>query len=198
MMGTDPAVVDRARRSMLELALAMESDEDLIAFARKGFGIEGMLEPASARDMFAAASMKWLTVSIPVVARYRCLLADHPDDEPTFQRFFSEHPEMLDPMVVDVWAHPDLHWARKPDFVLRRSDGSYLVVEFPVERDVVADVIEAVRYGKIPQRLAEAAEQSRPVLRPAEPCARVGDGDQHGGELQCRTIPGKDALTGLE
>ena len=73
--------------------------------------------------------MRWLTVSIPVVARYRALLTDNPDDEPTFQRFFSEHPEMLDPMVVDVWAQPRLHGAKEPDFILRRSDGSYLVVE---------------------------------------------------------------------
>ena len=129
MVGTDAAVVDHARRSLLELALSMESDEELIDLAGKGFGPVGMLEPAIAREMFAAVSMRWLTVSVPVVARYRGLLADHPDDEPTFQRFFSEHPEMLDPMVVDVWPLPDLHGARKPDFVVRRSDGSYLVVE---------------------------------------------------------------------
>jgi len=129
MVGTDATVVDHARRSLLELALSMESDEELIDLAGKGYGSAGMLEPASAREMFAAMSMRWLTVSVPVVARYRRLLADHPHDEPTFQRFFSEHPEMLDPMVVDVWPLPDLHGARKPDFVVRRSDGSYLVVE---------------------------------------------------------------------
>ena len=70
--------------------------------------------------------------------------------------------------------------------------------EFSVGRDIIADVVEAVRSRQIPQRLAEAAEQGRTVLSPAKPCARVGKGDQHGGELQCRTLPGKDAVTGLE
>ena len=54
MVGTNPALVKSARRSLLELAMSMESDEELIDLAGKGFGSAGMLDPATAREMFGA------------------------------------------------------------------------------------------------------------------------------------------------
>ena len=32
-------------------------------------------------------------------------------------------------MALDVWSKPNLHGAAEPDFVIRRFDGTYLVVE---------------------------------------------------------------------
>lgn len=32
-------------------------------------------------------------------------------------------------MATDIWPQPNLHGAREPDFVIRRSDNSYLVIE---------------------------------------------------------------------
>ena len=56
-------------------------------------------------------------------------MTDRSDDEPAFHTFLEKHPQLVDPMVLDVWSKPDLHGAAEPDFVLRRIDGSYLVVE---------------------------------------------------------------------
>jgi hypothetical protein len=56
-------------------------------------------------------------------------IASFARDEPTFQRFFTGHPQILDPMASQVWSQPDFHGAYEPDFVIRRADDSYLIVE---------------------------------------------------------------------
>jgi hypothetical protein len=40
-----------------------------------------------------------------------------------------KHPQILDPMAQQVWSQPDFHGAHEPDFVIRRADNSYLIVE---------------------------------------------------------------------
>ena len=81
------------------------------------------------RRVFSAIAARWLSVSKPVLDRFERLLLDHPDEEPMFQDFLTEYPQLLDPMAVEIWPQPDLHGAKEPDFVIRRSDNSYLVVE---------------------------------------------------------------------
>lgn len=79
--------------------------------------------------LVAALGVKWLRFGPPVLDQYRQLIADSPDDEPEFQAFFCRYPQLLDPMAVQVWSQPDFHGALEPDFVIRRADDSYLVVE---------------------------------------------------------------------
>lgn len=79
--------------------------------------------------LVAALGVKWLRFGPPVLDHYRRLIAESPDDEPAFQAFFCRYPQLLDPMAVQVWSQPDLHGALEPDFVIRRADDSYLVVE---------------------------------------------------------------------
>lgn len=79
--------------------------------------------------LVAALGVKWLRFGPPVLDQYRRLIAESPDDEPAFQAFFCRYPQLLDPMAVQVWSQPDFHGALEPDFVIRRADDSYLVVE---------------------------------------------------------------------
>ena len=72
---------------------------------------------------------RWLAVSIPTIEAFKDLLQHHPDDEPRFQAFLERNPQLIDPMSFEVWARPDIHGAKEPDFLIRRTDGSYLVVE---------------------------------------------------------------------
>lgn len=79
--------------------------------------------------LVTALGVKWLRFGPPVLDEYSRLIAENPDDEPAFQAFFCRYPQLLDPMAVQVWSQPDFHGALEPDFVVRRADDSYLVVE---------------------------------------------------------------------
>jgi hypothetical protein len=60
---------------------------------------------------------------------YENLLEQKPEDEPSLHAFFERYPQMLDPMAVQVWSKPDFHGYKEPDFLIRRSDNSYLIIE---------------------------------------------------------------------
>jgi hypothetical protein len=127
----NPGLQAYARSKLVELVLSFEDEEDLLDMVGIGFSRMSMFSggPAAARELFAAVSARWLTISKAVLARYESLIADRPDDEPAFQAFFTGHPQLLDPMAAEIWPHPDLHGFRIPDFVIRRFDNSYVVVE---------------------------------------------------------------------
>ncbi|NUM40215.1 MAG: DUF4263 domain-containing protein [Leptospiraceae bacterium] len=74
------------------------------------------------------ASLK-LAVSTPVLEKYYEIIKYYPGDETKFHLFFIMYPQFLDPMALKVWSKPDLHGRWTPDFVVQRSDDSYLVVE---------------------------------------------------------------------
>jgi len=76
-----------------------------------------------------AMCARWLSVGPHTLSEYDNLLNNHPNQEPVFHRFFEAHPQLLDPMALEVWSKPDLHGAAEPDFMIRRIDGTYLVVE---------------------------------------------------------------------
>ena len=65
----------------------------------------------------------------PTLDEYERLIAERPDDEPAFQRFLTDTPRLLDPMAVQVWPEPNLFGSRQPDFLVRRADDTYIVVE---------------------------------------------------------------------
>ena len=79
--------------------------------------------------LISTLSLKWLRFGPPTLMKYQEMLVTQPRSEPAFQAFFVEHPQFLDPMAVQVWSQPDFHGALEPDFVIRRADDSYLIVE---------------------------------------------------------------------
>jgi hypothetical protein len=77
---------------------------------------------------------------------------------------------LLDPMAIEVWPKPDLHGAAEPDFLVRRIDNSYLVVEIEkpskslvtsakqLSAEATQAVTQALHYrGFLVERFAEAA-----------------------------------------
>lgn len=122
-----PSLVDVCRRHLIELVLSFEADDDVASLV--GSKMSHALRDAEVREVFAALSARWLAVSTPVLEQYARLIAGQPHDEPAFQEFLTEHPQLLDPMAVQVWPQPNLFGSRHPDFMLRRADGSYAVVE---------------------------------------------------------------------
>jgi len=119
------------RARLVDLVLSIESDEDVahrIAGAISNLSTSE-IAAAAARELFAALSARWLAVSKPVLERYEALIREAPNNEPAFQRFLTERPQLLDPMTVQVWPRPNLFGFRFPDFVVRRADDSYIVIE---------------------------------------------------------------------
>lgn len=80
-------------------------------------------------ELIRALSARTLTVSRPILDSFEKLMVTHPDDEQSFQVFLTKHPQLLDPIVHAVWPQPNIHGAKEPDFVVRRSDNSYLIIE---------------------------------------------------------------------
>ena len=109
--------------------MSTEDENDFVELIATGFSRLSWQDPEAAKELFAAVSTRWLAVSKPLLKRYEKLIGDRPDDEPAFQTFFTQHPQILDLMAVAIWPQPNLHGAREPDFVVRRSDNTYLVVE---------------------------------------------------------------------
>ena len=88
-----------------------------------------LLDSAGLKKMLAAVSLRWLAVGQRTIEAYERLIRNQADNEPAFQEFFEAHPLLLDPLAFRVWPKPDLSGYRVPDFVLARTDDSYLVIE---------------------------------------------------------------------
>jgi hypothetical protein len=125
---SEPKLPDFCRARLVDLVLSMETDDDV---ASLGGRLSSLVfsEDGAAKELFAALSARWLAVSKPVLEQFEKLIVDKPNDESAFQRFLAEHPQLLDPMAVTVWPQPNLLGSRFPDYVIRRADDSYLIVE---------------------------------------------------------------------
>ena len=166
LVAAHPELANHARSRLVEFVLSISDEDELLgmiagAFQKAGFTQAGV---GPAKEVFAALSTRWLTISEPLLQRFETLIASHPDDEPTFQRFLTEHPQVLDPMAAEVWAQPRLHGAEIPDFVIRRFDDSYVVVEIetPTKQLVTStnQLSASVTYA-----VAQAAEYRRFIER---------------------------------
>jgi hypothetical protein len=101
---------------MVDLVLSMESDDDVAQFIGGAISNSCMSEVPAAKELFAALSARWLAVSRPVLELYDALIVTEPNNEPAFQTFLTEQPQLLDPMAVQIWPQPRLEDSR-----LRRS-----------------------------------------------------------------------------
>ena len=117
-----------ARKGLLDLIQSLNAD-DLLMPLETAFTQMGMSGGHIASELVRAMSSRWFRIGPSVIAEYESLIRANSSDEPSFQRFFSQHPQLLDPTAVEVWSQPDFHGAHEPDFVIRRADNSYLVVD---------------------------------------------------------------------
>lgn len=149
---SDEGLRDYARSKLVEFVLSNDDDNDFVQLISAGFFHLSWDVPDAARELFVAVSARWSAVSKPLLGRYEELIGEHSSDEPVFQRFFTQHPQLLDPMAVTVWPHPRLHGSQIPDFLIRRSDDTYLVVEIEtpakqlvtLQNQLAADATHAV------------------------------------------------------
>jgi hypothetical protein len=164
LVAAHPELGNHARSRLIAFVLSIADEDELLGMIAGAFQKAGFLRAGTgpAREVFAALSTRWLTISEPLLQRYKALIALHPDDEPIFQAFFTEHPQVLDPLAAEVWPQPRLHGAEIPDFVIRRFDDSYVVVEIETPQLVTStnQISSFVTYA-----VAQAAEYRRFVER---------------------------------
>jgi Shedu protein SduA, C-terminal len=122
---------DAARSALRDYVLGIEDEADAVSEVGTQLSRAGWFEndQAAIGELFAALAARRLAIGPRTIQAFGRLMHDTPDDEPAFHTFFERHPQLLDPAAAEVWSKPDLAGAREPDFVVRRTDDTYLVVE---------------------------------------------------------------------
>ena len=165
----NPNTSEYARSKLVELVLSFDDDEHLLRHLGSGFDNAALYGPHVAKEFFSALSTRWLAISRPVLEQYNDLIENNSTDEPAFQEFFTQHPQLLDPMAITVWPRPDIHGAHEPDFVVQCSDNSYVVVEIETPskllvtrgNQIAAEVTHAVSQAANYRRVIEGIPTSQ-------------------------------------
>ncbi|HET7550621.1 MAG TPA: Shedu anti-phage system protein SduA domain-containing protein [Gemmatimonadaceae bacterium] len=121
-----------ARRELREYVLSIPDEYTAISAIGSQLHMNMQGSGATARELITALALRALAVSRPTLDIYERLITTAGDDEPAFQSFLEKHPHLLDPMALEVWPRPDLAGAREPDFIIRRRDDTYVIVEIEV------------------------------------------------------------------
>ena len=165
----DPTIIEHAQAKLIHLIISFEDEDEILGAVATGFTWLTMQGPNTTRELFVALSSRWLTISQPLLLEYERLIQDYPNDESKFQEFFTNHPQFLDPMAVEIWPLPNLHGAKIPDFVVRLFDNSYLIVEIETpskllvtRNNIIAAtatqaISQAVGYRSFINRMSDAA-----------------------------------------
>ena len=175
-----------ARSHLHELMLSIEDDAD--AAISVGTSLIGLAvqDRVAIKNLSHALALRSIAVGPRTLADYDALLAGTDDDETIFQRFFENHPLMLDPRAFQVWVQPDFHGQLKPDFVLRTYDGSYIIVEIetPAKRLVTRQyqlsahtthaITQVLQYQEYLRTHLTAATETFPEFTPPAGLVVVG------------------------
>jgi len=135
--------------------LILSLDEADIDRLPSAIGYSFWDNPDKMRVILSMASLRWIAVGRKVIDEYQRIIATSPNNEQEFQSFFERNPLILDPLAHRVWPKPDLHGKKEPDFIIQRSDNSYLVIEIetPGKQIVTKD-------GQIGAKVTQAVTQA--------------------------------------
>lgn len=124
-----PAVRKLANTLLVELILSFDDDDDVASYVGTTLMGFSFSQAKAAKQLVTAVSRRWMAMSTPVLDEFDELIKTSPFNEPAFQAFLSSHPQLLDPIAHEVWPQPNLFGFREPDFIVKRADGTYMVVE---------------------------------------------------------------------
>lgn len=122
------ALSNQAHQLLHSYILSLETDTEVFKFLSSHLS-KFSENQKEAREVFAALASRFIAVGKPVISGFKSLIKNHANEERLFQEYFERYPQLLDPMAHEVWPEPNLHGSRFPDFVIRRRDNTYLVVE---------------------------------------------------------------------
>lgn len=139
-------------------AIILSLDEDDIDKLPGAIGYSFYFDnPKKIKTILSIASLRWIAVGKKVIDDYVKLLDSSPNDEPAFQKFFEENPLLLDPMAHRVWPKPDLHGKKEPDFIIQRTDNSFVVVEIETPKKALITK-DCQMSAKVTQAVTQAME----------------------------------------
>jgi hypothetical protein len=113
--------------------------------------------PKKLRLILSIASLRWIAVGNKVIDDYLQLIAGSMNEEHLFQQFFQQNPLLLDPLAHRVWPKPDLHGKKEPDFIIQRTDNTYIVVEIETPGKAIVTK-DGQMSAKVTQAVTQAME----------------------------------------
>jgi hypothetical protein len=113
----------------LQAILGGHQDDAIVGVATEVIRTFSRSDDRPLRALIVALSLRWLRLGPQVIREYEELIVSKPCDEPAFQEFLKSHPQLIDPLSLVVHAQPDIRGVFRPDFLIRRTDDSHLVVE---------------------------------------------------------------------
>lgn len=179
---------EAARRHLGSFILGFEDEADVVMAVGRQLSmlLNGGSELPMARQLFSALATRWLALNRPTLTAYENLIRAAPNEEPRFQAFFERTAQLLDPLAAAVWSQPDIVGAREPDFVVRRTDDTYLVIEIEVPAkplvtrtnqitaEVTHAVAQAVDYRAFLLERIELARRHFPNIQDPECLVVIG------------------------
>lgn len=174
-----------ARTRLREYVLEFDEDHvDLVGTSMMAMSFTDGL--GTVVELVNALSLRFMTIGPQVIGEYELLIETNALDEPAFQSFLEKCPQLIDPLAVEVWAEPDLHGKLSPDFVIRRADNSYLVVEIEtpaklmvtqsdqLSADATHAIQQALGYAEFLRGDLTSAQKSFPGIQNIDALAVVG------------------------
>ncbi|WP_421979138.1 hypothetical protein [Roseibium sp.] len=89
---------DVARQALVRCILAFADDSDVSSVVGTVLTFQQLGNAQSSQELVRALSARWLALSTPVLSEFQSLIESQPSHEPSFQRFFEQHPQLLDPI----------------------------------------------------------------------------------------------------
>ena len=125
-----PGLSDYSRLLLSKYIRSFEDESDML------LGLSNLMQKGFLSDntqivktAFNGIAGRWLRIGRPTLDEYQRIIEQKPDDESIFQAFFESNTQILEPLSYQVWSRPDILGHREPDFVIRKADDTYLVVE---------------------------------------------------------------------
>lgn len=88
------------------------------------------------KDIFSTITESSIRISRKLLNQFRVLLSKQSAEE-VYQRFLSTNPVLLDPLSSTVFPKQSLGLEFKTDYVVRRLDGEYILVEIEKPQDKI-------------------------------------------------------------
>lgn len=128
-IGNPTQLKDAAKKNLNQLVMSIKDEDDVALHV--GTALHGMalIDTKAVNSLFQSLSLRWIAVGLPQLEAFQTLLQKSPDDEPAFHAFLERNPLFIDPLALRIWSKPDLHGEKEPDFVVQRTDNTYIIVE---------------------------------------------------------------------
>jgi hypothetical protein len=149
-----------AKKALAAIVLSAKTDETLfehlIENELHSRRFRGGRADANKNFLFRLFQARSLSLNQEIIDELNLLISEAPQREETLHRFLRDHSILLDPLATKVHNKPKFGSEYVPDFVIRRLDDEYVIVELEKASDKLF-----TKKGNIHGDLAEPLRQIR-------------------------------------